>query len=268
MSKFEEKIKLDGKDYNISQNLPILNQLELEINKRYRLVFVQIFEDKATHEIRRIETIFSIVPVLIKSIYENISTQEQKLELLFYRPQLEQWQTLIIDKNIVADKKNIVSLANKGIPITSENAQLWVNYFSKLEQTNYETIPIIKTTDTLGWYDKCFVPYTDEIILDVDVKLQRWKNAYSSLGTLENWINEIKGFRENNIFRFILSSSFSAPLITPLGHRIFIVFNYGNSRAGKSAALHSALSVWGNPNDLKVTFNTTAVGIERLARLF
>ena len=46
-----------------------------------------------------------------------------------------------------------------------------------------------------------------------------------------------------------------------------MVFNWGNSRAGKTAALYSALSVWGNPYNLVMTFNTTAVGVERLARI-
>ena len=41
----------------------------------------------------------------------------------------------------------------------------------------------------------------------------------------------------------------------------------GNSRDGKTSALKAGLSVWGNPDDLTLTFNATAVGIERLARL-
>lgn len=268
MSKFEQDIEIDGDTYHISQKLPNIDDYSLEIDDKNNLVYTKTIVDTATKESKKVSILFSIVPVLIKSIYENISTQEQKLELLFYRPQLKQWQTIVIDKNIVADRNSVVTLTNKGIPINSINSKIWLEYFYQLEQLNYDTIPIIKMTNTLGWYDKCFVPYTDEIQLDIDYKLQRWKNAYSSVGTLENWIKEIKEFRDNNIFRFILSSSFSAPLITPLGHRIFIVFNYGNSRSGKSAALHSALSVWGNPNELKVTFNTTAVGIERLAGFF
>ena len=79
---------------------------------------------------------------------------------------------------------------------------------------------------------------------------------------------KINPYRKNNLFRFILASSFASVLLTPLGHRIFMVFNWGNSRAGKSAALYAALSVWGNPYDLVTTFNTTAVGIERLAGFY
>lgn len=56
-----------------------------------------------------------------------------------------------------------------------------------------------------------------------------------------------------------MASSFAAPLLKIIGHRIFIVYVWGNSRAGKSAALKAALSVWGNPNELTLTYNTTAV---------
>jgi len=78
----------------------------------------------------------------------------------------------------------------------------------------------------------------------------------------------MRPFRKNNKFRFMMSASFATPLLKLIGHRIFVVLNWGNSRAGKTSALKAALSVWGNPNDLTLTFNTTAVGIERLAGLY
>jgi len=46
------------------------------------------------------------------------------------------------------------------------------------------------------------------------------------------------------------------------------VHNWGNSRSGKTAALKAALSVWGDPVHLLTTFNSTKVGLEKMAALF
>lgn len=43
---------------------------------------------------------------------------------------------------------------------------------------------------------------------------------------------------------------------------------WGSSKSGKSASLYASLSAWGQPDELKVTFNSTLVGFERLASLF
>ena len=58
----------------------------------------------------------------------------------------------------------------------------------------------------------------------MDYKLQKWVNAYTSKGSLEDWIKDIKPFRKNPIFRFVLASSFATPLLKLIGHRIFIVY--------------------------------------------
>lgn len=264
------QIKINNnEDYEIKQVLPVFKESWFTINEKEQLEQITTKDSKNGDKQKQTE-LFSIVPVLIKAVYENIQSLEQKIELLYYRPQTKIWNTVIIDKNILADKRNIVTLFHNGIPIHSSNASIWVKYFAKLEELNFDTIPIIKMTEKLGWYNdcSCFVPYTNEIQVDVEQKLNRWLNAYNSKGTLEQWTKEIKEFRDNNLFRFILSSSFASPLIKPLEQRIFIVFNYGKSRAGKSATLHGALSVWGNPNDLKTSFNATTVGLERLANYF
>lgn len=74
--------------------------------------------------------------------------------------------------------------------------------------------------------------------------------------------------RENYIFRFILASAFAAPLLKLLKQRIFLVYNWGDSRSGKTAALKAALSVWGDSEGIMVNFSATRVGLERLAGFF
>lgn len=42
-----------------------------------------------------------------------------------------------------------ISLSNFGIPVTASNYKIFAEYFSKLEQSNDENIPIIKTVSKL-----------------------------------------------------------------------------------------------------------------------
>lgn len=197
-------------------------------------------------------------------IIQNVDTDEEKIEIALRKN--GQWKTGIFSKQQVYS--GIMELANFGLPVNTTNSKMFIKYFANLEAENDENIPKIKSVSKLGWRDNVFVPFSKDcpFVIDIDYKLSKWVKAYTEKGTLKEWREEINPYRKNNLFRFILASSFASVLLTPLGHRIFMVFNWGNSRAGKSAALHAALSVWGNPYDLVTTFNTTAVGIERLVR--
>lgn len=194
--------------------------------------------------------------VFITSVIHNLDSGEEKLELAVRIK--EKWKKGIFLKSQVYG--NPIELANFGIPINSSNSRWFVKYLAELEAENQDTIPVIEAVTKLGWRNGHFIPFsTDKIRVDIDYKLEKWVNAYASKGTLQEWIEAIRPYRKNKLFRFILASSFTAPLLTPLGHRIFMVFNWGNSRAGKTAALKGALSVWGNAEDLTCTFNSTNV---------
>lgn len=202
--------------------------------------------------------------ILITGIINNLDDDTEKLKIqLLKREKIKEG---IFSKNSVYGSP-INELSSFGIPINLTNYKIIVKYLSDLESENENSIPVIKAVSKLGWRDGHFIPFSRDsnIVVDMDYKLQKWINAYTSKGKLEDWIEDIRPFRKNPIFRFVLATSFAAPLLKLIGHRIFVVYIWGNSRAGKSSALKAGVSVWGNPNELTLTFNTTAVGIERLA---
>ncbi len=204
--------------------------------------------------------------VLITGIINNLDDDTEKLKLKLKKKNKEK-EGIFLKSQVYGSP---MELANFGIPINVTNSRSMIKYLADLEAENEDTIPIIKAVSKLGWREGKFIPFSkdSDIVVDIDYKLQKWVNAYTPKGNLEDWIEKIKPFRENKIFRFIMSASFAAPLLNLIGHRIFIVFNWGESRGGKTAGLKAALSVWGNPDDLTLTFNTTAVGIERLAGFY
>ena len=258
-STYKEKIKLKDKEIDIDLKMPT----------QYKISEGKIWT-KVKEEGDYIWEVFSPSIVLIKSILENIETGEQKIELIFYKPNTKKWDIIKVDKNIINNRQNIVTLGNRGLPINSINSTNWVYFLSRLEQENYDKISTIQTIDRLGWVDNTtFIPYVSkDIILDGEENLMSWLKGYKKSGTIENWIETMKSFRKNNIFRAILATSFVPPLLKHIGCRTFIVNLWGPSKSGKSATLYASLSAWGNPEELKTTFNATLVGFERLVALF
>lgn len=268
-----QKENNEEKEQDIEEEQQIINvkieekEYEYKIPKLYfvtkdKMIFYETIRNGKNVVVR-----LSHLLVFPTAIIQNIDSGEEKIEIAVCKN--NEWKKGIFPKQQVYS--SIVELSNFGIPVNSGNAKAFIKYLAELEADNQETIPVIKAVTKLGWReDNQFVPFSNECQykIDIDYKLEKWVKAYSQKGTLEEWKENIAIHRKNDLFRFILATSFSAPLLEILGQRIFVVFNWGNSRAGKTAALKVALSVWGNPEDLTCTFNTTAVGIERLAGFY
>lgn len=252
---FKEKIQANGQDIEI--NLKIPRAYKVEDNKIY-------VKKKMGEEM--VWVVWSKSLVFIKSILENIDTGEEKIELVYYKPNKKEWRTLIVDKNTINNARNIVTLGNKGLPITSNNSASWVEYLSALEQENYNNIPTFRTINRLGWVDnKIFIPYANEdVMLEAEENVESWLKGYKSSGTLEKWIETIKPLRKNDIFRIVLASAFVPPLLKHINSRTFILNIWGPSKIGKSSTLVAALSAFGAPDEIKTSFFSTLVGFERL----
>lgn len=255
---YKEKVLLGDEEIDIDLNIPSSYKIEDgKILKKVKINGKSIF------------ILFSPCKVFIKSILENIETGEEKVELLYYKPNIKEWKTLKVDKNVINNKQNIVTLGNKGLPITSNNSSEWVGFLSNIEQENYDKIPTIQTVDRLGWVDnKTFIPYVSkDIVLDADENSLSWLKGFRKSGSIDNWVEIMKPLRNNNVFRTILASAFVPPLLKYINSRTFIINLWGESKSGKSASLIACLSAFGAPEELKVTFNGTLVGFERLISL-
>lgn len=206
-------------------------------------------------------------PLLLSKRLKSLDTGEEKVEIAFKRD--NSWQTAIVQRSTIFQSRTLPQLADIGITVSSENAKYLVKYLTDLEAENFDLLEVYKCVSQLGWYGKNFLPgMAGNLVIDVDRTSQKWVDAYCQEGTFEEWKEKITPYRENYIFRFILASSFAAPLLKLLNHRIFIVHNWADSRSGKTAALKAALSVWGDPEELMATFNATKVGLERIAAFF
>lgn len=211
-------------------------------------------------------------PFVVSKRLKVDGTKAYKYELTFKdeNNMAKGWQTLLVTKSNVSQARSICAYSDFGLNITSENARKLVQYISDFTSSNSDIIPNGCSISQLGWHNKEFLPVRikDTTVIDIDENCQKWLDAYREEGNYQEWKDVMSKNRTNNIFRFILSTSFASPLLRILKNRMFILHNWANTRSGKTAALYAATSVWGNPEELKVTFNATKVGLERLLGLF
>ena len=206
-------------------------------------------------------------PMLINSRIKSLESNEEKIEITYYID--KKWHFSIYPRSTIFQSRNIPILTDIGIAITSENAKKMVTYLDALFAENKDILPIKRTVTQLGWHGNKFLPCVPgDIVLDIDNNAKKCVDGFEESGTLEEWVNAIKPYRYNNIFRGMMAASFGATLFKDIGHRTVFFHLWGDSRIGKTALLKAALSAWGDPEALMVSFNATKVGLERRATLF
>jgi len=205
------------------------------------------------------------MPILIAKRLYDIDQGTERLEIVFLRD--GKWRTLRTNRSTLYQRSKIPMLADSGLAVTSENASDLVSYFFAMEAANHDSLPVSRSVQRLGWvgHDQFIPGAANKIVLDLDEKRSMIALAagYTSAGSLSNWCEGISSIKKYPIPRFMISASFASPLLKILSHRNFVVHAWGQSRGGKTASMKAALSVWGNPAVIMVTFNTTAVGLER-----
>lgn len=207
-------------------------------------------------------------PIIITQRLRSLETGEEKVEVAFKRD--GEWTKGIYPRSTIFTARGITALADLGCTVTSENAKSVVSFLSALEAENIGNIKKSDSTGTFGWQPgHRFIPGREQdIVLDVDPSQRGLVSAYAQQGDISGWIDTMAPHRDRDKFRFILAAAFAAPLLRILKQRIFFVYNWGGSKGGKTAALKAALSVWGDPERLMVSFNATQVGLERTASFF
>jgi putative DNA primase/helicase len=203
------------------------------------------------------------VPVILHRRLRNIDTLTERIEMAFYRD--EQWHNVIADYSTIFNTTNIIGLGERGLPVSSTSAKYLVQYLTKLQEANLNAIPTVNSVSRMGWAtDKNFLPGAEgDIVLDSgDFRA----TDYHSSGDFAAWKEIVGKVRMDYPFgRLFVSAGFAAPLLKILSQRVFVIHLWGPSRGGKTAALKAALSIWGEPDELIVNFNSTKVGLERLA---
>ena len=199
--------------------------------------------------------------ILITKKFEDFESGTVKVELA-YRSH-GRWKCIIVDKEIIANKNKIITLASQGVEITTDTADGVVRYLQLLQTIN--DIPVQNCVSHLGYFGKRFVPYNSDLIYTGDEYTDIY-DAIHSKGDLKVWIEMYKNCRNDNIaVRGAVASSFASVLLHPFGKLPFIFHVWGASDIGKTVASRLTCSVWGYHLKYMRNMNSTKAGLERPA---
>lgn len=188
-------------------------------------------------------------PIYPIGVLVNAETGDYKIVIRF--KVRGRWREIIEDRDTIASSNKIVSLASKGVRVTSENAKLLVKYLSEIESRN-EDIVIEKTsTSRLGWIGTTFMPYEQDIVFDNEQNLRSLFNSIHINGNRLKWYDHVKEIRAEKRFevQVYLASALASVLVEPCGTLPFIVSLWGGTGLGKTVALMLATSVWADPSE-------------------
>lgn len=198
----------------------------------------------------------------------NIDTGIEKMKIAFRKG--NRWREIIVDKSVVSSATKIVTLADNGIGVTSENAKALVRFLSEVESSNYDILPEVNSFSRLGYFqNEGFVPFVEGLIFDGDLNFRTIYNSITTHGKRAVWIDEIIRVRKySTVAKIVIAASLASVLVPVCNAQVFFTHLWSStSGTGKTVALMCAASIWGNPELGKYiqTFNSTQVGLERYA---
>lgn len=187
-------------------------------------------------------------PICIVQRMRNKDTAREQVLIAWVKD--GQKRSIPVPRGTLASASKIVSLADFGVPVTSENARHLINYFDEFENLNSAIIPEIISTCKCGWYKDLFVPYYEnDIHFEPTASYKVLKDAIVGHGDFTLWLNTIKDIRKNGRIEplIYLAASFGSVIPSRLDMLPFIVNLYGETGKGKTVSLKVAASIWGNP---------------------
>lgn len=137
-------------------------------------------------------------------------------------------------------------------------------------QTNGKHTPYV-VTQKCGWQQKAYVLPNGEIIGNTNERIiyngdTSQANAYTVSGSLKAWQTQIARLAAGNSRLLLaLGTALAAPLLAITGEQNGGFHIYGDSSDGKTTAALVALSVFGNPQSLKMTWRGTDLGFSNAA---
>lgn len=203
-------------------------------------------------------------PVLVSAIINSIDTGKKRYQLS-YKDDDEIWKTITTDGETLLNSRNVMSLANGYLTISSDTARAVSAYFRSCitESKNRHALKTVMASGQFGWFGGKFLPYDcDELIFDGEENFPGILNALEEHGDRDKWYGEFKKLRGREAVDFMTAGALSAPLIKLIGTDGFVCDLYGKSGTGKTITNTIVSSIWGESSTIINSPYTTQVGTE------
>jgi putative DNA primase/helicase len=227
-------------------------------------------------------------PVVITRRLLDIQSGLERVELGFVRDGA--WRKVVAKRSVASVARQIIELADYGLPITSNNAPDAVQYLADFEAANMATLPLDRVSSQMGWVADGFlwggtylrpdeanhggVPVGPQSAVVTfcgeDVGDGQRAKGLRAEGSLDVWKQAIALAANYPRVMLALYAAFAAPLLVVLDVVNFVVNLCGPSTIGKTTSLRLAASAWGDPDERRpgaflLTWDATPVFVERTA---
>lgn len=207
---------------------------------------------------------FSDVPVTVKRLFHSENYDDFKFEFSIFSRLTERWHDYKINRADIADHKKLLPiLASVNVNINNDTSKIWSKFLGDLATMNLKNIEEVVTFKYPGWHNEKFIYPADNVDNGTD-----YAKMFCTRGDKNIWLETVKKVFLKVPFAITLGTVLAAPIIKICGERHIQLALIAPSMRGKSAVIKLAMSVYGNPNELKNTFNSTANAINDLGWRF
>ncbi|WP_243312310.1 DUF927 domain-containing protein [Fundidesulfovibrio agrisoli] len=217
----------------------------------YSIIHESESDDKQRH--------VSTVPLFISEIKQDESSSVEYVSLCWLKG--GRWMSVTVERKMIAKRSMIVDLANKGLPVTSNNCDMIINYLFAYEHENTGNIKRTKVQGQLGWTDRMsgflwgrtFI--TDDATSCPMVEFvgrepgdEQFADGFVPGGSHVEWATLANEMLDYPHVAFTFYASMLTPLLPILEVKNFTLELANRSSTGKSIALQFAASAWGQPD--------------------
>ncbi|MFA6887166.1 MAG: DUF927 domain-containing protein [Aliarcobacter sp.] len=219
----------------------------------------------------KIVTKISSTPVTVNAVGVNLDTDTSLYKIAFFdnrKTKKETWK----EPADLLTRTGVIKLIDDGLLFNEEDCKYFYRYFKKVISNNSMSMDMEYVASKNGWKkgNTIFIMGEKAFTEDHETKnVLSYNNDssenYTKKGTLAGWIEGVKPLLGYDIARFQCYAAASALILKPLGVGSFIVDNFAESGTGKTVRCYAAMSMLGNPLELKINANSTNVGLEKTA---
>lgn len=164
----------------------------------------------------------------------------------------------------VGEREGWRQLKKRGLKVTTKN-QLRNELADYLQNTGDRKLWTI--TNTTGWQNGAYILPNGEIIGTPDAPIlfrsqSSTFDGYDTKGTAESWRENVANYvRGNPSMMLGVAVALASPLIHLIDAESFGIHLFGGSSGGKTTTANIASSLFGHPDKIRLSWNTTALGI-------
>ena len=220
--------------------------------------------------------------IFISAIYVNSITSEHFLQITCLKN--GKLQNIVEPQTSIASASAILSLAKRGLMVSSKNASALSSYLNAFLVVNDGILAEKELPNSIGWtnngeflFGRRLVTATGKIdenagrlFVSNNESIVQVMKSVDVQGNLKGWYSAIQPIVDYPIVEFSLYLSFAAPLLEYFGVQSFVTELVSTTSSGKTSLQQIAASVWGNPvvnsaNSFLKTGNATVTAMEEIA---